>query len=260
VRRPETDEGTTALVVAHPGHELHLHGWLERTRPWVFILTDGSGSAGTSRLESSRRVLEAARARPTPLFGVCSDRELYERILRRDVAFFRDLVDRLAESLLESGCRVVAGDAAEGYNTGHDLCRLLLDAAVARVRRTAAIDNLSCPVAGTAPKTPKTEETEEPAFRSWLDDAAFERKLLAARSYPEMHQEVDAALTQEGIESFRCECLYRVEGRTVLPGADEKPYYETFGERRVAEGRFREVVRYRQHIKPLEEALRDDAV
>jgi hypothetical protein len=220
----------------------------------VFILTDGSGSAGTSRLDSSRRVLEAARARPAPLFGVCSDRDLYERILRRDVAFFRGLVDRLAESLLESGCRVVAGDAAEGYNTGHDLCRLLLDTAVARVRRTAAIDNLSYPVVGEAPKA------EEPAFRSWLDDAAFERKLQAARAYSEMHEEVDAALARGGIDSFRCECLYRVEGRAVLPGADEKPYYETFGELRVAEGRFREVVRYQEHIRPLEEALRDDAV
>ncbi len=30
-----------ASVVAHPGHEVRIHGWLERESPHVFILTDG---------------------------------------------------------------------------------------------------------------------------------------------------------------------------------------------------------------------------
>src|SRR5207302_1404403 len=35
------DFKTSALLVAHPGHELRVHGWLERERPLVFVLTDG---------------------------------------------------------------------------------------------------------------------------------------------------------------------------------------------------------------------------
>ena len=34
------------LFVAHPGHELCVHGWLEIARPKVFVLTDGSGRSG----------------------------------------------------------------------------------------------------------------------------------------------------------------------------------------------------------------------
>lgn len=33
--------GRAALVVAHPGHELRVYGWLEQARPRVFVLTDG---------------------------------------------------------------------------------------------------------------------------------------------------------------------------------------------------------------------------
>src|SRR5438034_752023 len=29
-----------ALFIAHPGHELLVHGWLELVRPFVFVLTD----------------------------------------------------------------------------------------------------------------------------------------------------------------------------------------------------------------------------
>ena len=36
-------EQRAVLVVAHPGHELRVHGWLELARPTVCILTDGSG-------------------------------------------------------------------------------------------------------------------------------------------------------------------------------------------------------------------------
>ena len=31
------------LVVAHPGHELSLAGWLTIVRPAVFVMTNGSG-------------------------------------------------------------------------------------------------------------------------------------------------------------------------------------------------------------------------
>ena len=46
-----------ALVIAHPGHELCVYGWLETVRPRVFILTDGSGRSGQSRLKSTEEIL-----------------------------------------------------------------------------------------------------------------------------------------------------------------------------------------------------------
>ena len=51
-----------ALVVAHPSHELRLHGWLEQTRPCVCVLTDGAGRSGEPRLTRTTEVLARAGA------------------------------------------------------------------------------------------------------------------------------------------------------------------------------------------------------
>jgi hypothetical protein len=49
--------GESALIIAHPGHEIRVHGWLERAKPVVYVLTDGSGRSGQSRLASTARLL-----------------------------------------------------------------------------------------------------------------------------------------------------------------------------------------------------------
>jgi hypothetical protein len=46
-----------ALIVAHPGHELVILGWVEANHPLVTIFTDGSGRGGVSRLPSTRKLL-----------------------------------------------------------------------------------------------------------------------------------------------------------------------------------------------------------
>jgi hypothetical protein len=51
-----------ALIIAHPGHELRVHHWIEKTRPLVLVLTDGSGRTTQSRLASTTRILEQAGA------------------------------------------------------------------------------------------------------------------------------------------------------------------------------------------------------
>jgi hypothetical protein len=55
--------GPAALVIAHPGHELRVHGWLEWARPTVFVLTDGSGQGSHGRLASSARLIERSGGR-----------------------------------------------------------------------------------------------------------------------------------------------------------------------------------------------------
>jgi hypothetical protein len=241
-----------ALVVAHPGHELRIHGWLEKEKPLVFVLTDGSGSAGISRLDSSRRVLEEAGARPAPVFGACSDRELYAALLAGDTRFFQELVRRIAVALAESRIDTVVGDSAEGYNSGHDACRLILDAAVAEVRRdpAARLDSYDYPVVDGTRGHP-----EPPAMRVCLDDAALERKLRAARGYAGLEAEVLSAIDRHGPQALRTEPFYSVTGRTPFPGTEGKPFYETYGERQVAAGRYESVLRFTEHMLPLARAL-----
>jgi len=75
-------EACGALVIAHPGHELRVHGWLEKARPLVFVLTDGSGRSGLPRLNSTRKVLLDAGAKTGPIFGRFTDAETYASIPR----------------------------------------------------------------------------------------------------------------------------------------------------------------------------------
>lgn len=252
----ESRSGRTALVVAHPGHELRVHHWLERERPVVFVLTDGSGHTGVSRLASSTIVIERAGAVPGSIYGRISDRELYRALLNRDVDLFAGLAKELADSLDQAGVETVAGDAAEGFNPGHDACRLLINAALLRLealhgRRPA---NLEFPLDGPPDGCPPEDLPE--AIRLELDEAALRRKLDAAGAYPEMAYEVERAFANHGREPFAVESLRPVRYGLDLGGRfAHPPYYETYGEKQVAAGIYREVIRFRDHMAPLAEGL-----
>jgi hypothetical protein len=246
-------------VIAHPGHELRVHGWLEWARPTVFVLTDGSGHGSQSRLASSTRLIQRSGGRMGNICGRFTDRELYDTVLGGRVSVLTGLVTELAEAFVAGGFEYVVADAAEGYNPGHDLCRYLVDAAVQAARadlpetfRSFEMDLAAAPAAGSP---------SDRAVCLDLDEDALERKLGAAREYVEMAAEVDAALDQWGAAAFRHERLRE----TATGDADEQepaeipPYYERHGERRRAEGTYDQVIRYHEHIRPLRAALRRHA-
>src|SRR5882724_5736152 len=114
-----------ALIVAHPGHELRVHRWLELAKPAAFVLTDGSGRTGRSRLDSTRQVLAAAGATQAGIFGRFTDAHIYAMIRRADLAPLLDLMRELADQLSGLDVDYVVGDALEGFNPSHDLCRFL---------------------------------------------------------------------------------------------------------------------------------------
>src|SRR5688572_11805676 len=82
------EETRCALLLAHPGHELVIHGLVHEVRPSVAILTDGSGTTGISRVDSTTRCIEPAGARPTSFYGGYTDQAIYRALLARDAAFF----------------------------------------------------------------------------------------------------------------------------------------------------------------------------
>jgi hypothetical protein len=49
------------LVVAHPGHELRLFGWLSYARADVLVLTDGSGRSARPRINGTYLSLRGIR-------------------------------------------------------------------------------------------------------------------------------------------------------------------------------------------------------
>lgn len=266
-------DAPSALVVAHPGHQVRLHGWLEVARPHVFVLTDGSGHSGRPRLDATSRYLAGLGLRPGRVYGQHTDREMYRRLLDHDLGFFVGLADGLAEALSALRVRFVAGDAAEGYNSIHDVCRLVTDAAVEMLRRREGVEAASFDYPVINPPDDCPEELLGESVWLRLDEETFSRKLRAARDYyPELLEEVRASLVgggdgpmrdylsltgagaRGGIEAFRVECLRPV--RAGRGGDSEKPFYELHGERQVRAGLYDHVIRYREHIAPVAERLR----
>ena len=274
-------QDTAAVVVAHPGHEVRVHGWLERETPLVFVLTDGAGHAGQPRIESTAEYLKRFGMKPGCVFARFTDAEVYRLVLARDFDPFLRLSGELAEAFVEACVGRVAGDASEGYNTTHDIARLVTNAAVEMAGRASGrrLANYNFTLVKRPDHCPEPSRAEAIWLR--LDDDTFARKLDAAfEFYPELAAEtrdtlrgggdrvvVDyfkldddehAATDLSGLDIFRVECL-----RPVKPGDtpfdSEKPYYERRGEDRVAEGLYERVIRYREHMCPLADALAEHA-
>ncbi|HSS21509.1 MAG TPA: hypothetical protein VLL54_15660 [Pyrinomonadaceae bacterium] len=254
-----TNKNKTALVIGHPGHELRVFRWLEIAKPDVFIITDGSGRSGDSRLASTSRLLPQTGCKEGTFYGDLSDAAAYAAILNHEFEVFIVLARKLAEHLIAREITCVAGDAWEGYNPVHDTCRAIINTAVEiAARANHRVLNLSFPLIGPPEACPNGNCDD--AVHPELDDAAFARKLAAARAYSELESEVNEAISQNQIEAFRIECLRPVAAGPANTELNEKPYYELYGERKVASGHYSQVIRYREHFVPLAAALWQTAV
>ena len=267
----------SAIVIAHPGHEVRLHGWLERERPLVLVLTDGSGREGRSRIASTARYLEKFGARRGRVFGRFTDLEVYRAVLARDFSVFTSLCDELADAFVAEGVCTVVGDASEGYNSTHDICRLVVNASIELAARSdeRPIANYDFPVVARPDHCPAPLRARALWLR--LDDETFARKLSAAREfYPALAAETadalqgrgdervsghfklkddeHAATDLDGLDTFRVECLRPVSNGDA-PFESRVPFYELQGEMRVAEGLYKQVIRFGEHMRPLAAAL-----
>ena len=229
-----------------------MHGWLERARPTSFVLTQGDGHEGASRLRSTTAVLTNAGASVGEVYGILKDREIYAALLKRRHDVFIDILETLANALIAATFDCVVSDAEEGYNPSHDACRYLAFAAAAIASRRAGhdIQGFDYPLIGRPDVCPP--ELCSRAIWVQLDDDALERKLSAAGGYPELSYEVNAALTAVGAEAFRTECLR--PWASPPPGDDGIPFYERYGERQVAAGVYSDVIRL-EHLLSLRSAL-----
>ena len=213
------------------------------------LLTDGSGSAGTSRVVESSAVLGRVGARRGPMFGALTDRESYRALIEHDAAPFVAQVQRLASLIGEEGITTALIDAAEGYNPVHDVCHWMARAAVARAREL-----------GTSVELFELDLVSHPdgsgdGMRLTLDDEAFERKLAALSRYQGLAGEAAAAFERYGKDAFRVEFLRRVVVDQPLPSRQWVPYYEEVGAARVKAGTYASVLTYAAHVKPIIETL-----
>ena len=242
---------SSALCVAHPGHELRIHEWVCRSQPLVFILTDGSGGSGEPRTGYSAGILRDSGGRAGSIFGQLSDRDAYAAILGQRHATFVNMVRELADGLVAARVGLLVCDAAEGYNPVHDVCRAISGAAV----RLAANESGH---AVRLQEFPLVAAPDQPgaSSRIQLDDAAFARKLAAATRYAPLAAELGAAVDAHGRDAFRTESLVDADPDADLVPPTDPPFYETYGQRQVENGLYDRVLRYRDHMRPLLSAIR----
>jgi len=250
-------EGRSALVVAHPGHELRVYGWLELFQPVEFIITDGSGHEGRGRIDQTLSLLNEVGAEAGGLFGRFSDKIIYRALMNKDFRLFIEIIDELVDQLIAAKIEYVVGDALEGYNPTHDVCRLVIGAALERVKQLQGyvIRNYGFPLVGLPCDCPN-DRHDDAKLAFELDKQVLDRKLAAARSYGERHREiaveVESALKIAGLDGFRSEYFFPMNNDVGYVRKElHRPFYEIYGEQQVAKGYYDKVLRYHEHVLPL---------
>src|SRR3954470_7322000 len=209
------------LIIAHPGHELRLFDWMEREHPLVFILSDGSGGAQSSRLDYSISAIRAAGATLIEGSGRRSDREWYAAILAGDTLAFTQTADAIAAAALASHAPLVVSDAADGYNPLHDLCQAIAGAVVAGIARDSKPPRFLVSAATAGAMGRRSE--------AWkLETEAARRKHQAISAKPPLAEEVARLLAETP------DTLYTEE--FLIPTFDWpeicNPEWEAFGRKR----------------------------
>ena len=251
-----SESTSTLLVLGHPSHELRVFQWLLETKPRVFVLTNGSANRGFPVSEHTKSYLSEEGIPLGSLLGAFPDRDFYQHMQNKDFPFFRSLAAQLAEEFSDEAVSRVAGDAIEGFNPSHDVCRLLIHAAVlvANSRRKTPLENFEFDLVGPIIRESDRERTD--CIRLRLSSEQLAKKIAAAKAYPGVTADVNRQLEKFGEESLQEECLRPSDARDLSRNLfHEKPPYEKFGEERVQAGLYKEVLRYSQHIRPLQTDL-----
>ncbi|WP_192244055.1 hypothetical protein [Mesorhizobium silamurunense] len=188
-------------------------------------------------------------------FGKMSDRELYRAVLAGEIETFRALADEITAIFAGEEVDYVAADAVEGFNPGHDVCRLLVNAALGRLRDRNGRDlpNLEFPLEAVELRR---ETTMQEGIKLDLDAGAFERKLKAVDNYPELTEEADRLRAAHGLVSFGVEHLTPVNYfLDISKCCEQPPAYERWGEERVKSGYYKTVLRFKDHVEPIARQL-----
>lgn len=255
--RPAMDPfaGETALLLSHPGHEVRIHGWAERLRPYAMIVTDGSGRDAPARTGTSADALDALGAKRGTIFGRLPDRDLYDAVRRGDADRFVALAEEVAEALVAHDVRLLVGDAAEHRILTHDLVAAIGDAAVALARaRGHPVAHHDFPL--HAPPDTCPVALRGRTLRLELDDAGLARKRRFAERYREIAPEIAHDRAAHGDAAFRVELLRPVCRPFDRIRPARPPAWQRHGERLARAGIYPEAITYERHVAPLVGRLR----
>jgi hypothetical protein len=242
---PAPAEPTAFLIIGHPGHELRVHRWLGLARPYVIVLTDGSGGGGP-RTHLTFQNVATAGARPGCVFAPWTDAECYRALLAKDGELFVGAGRAILEDARRLRPAMIVSDALEGYNPMHDVAWALASAVCAALEADGQpVEHLEFPVVAQTLAGPARIERG-------LDGPALSRKLAAAHAYGPLALEVDDYLASAGSNI----ALEQIFPAAAGPPADWTPYYEVVGRQRVEAGRYDTALEYGAHVRPVCDTIR----
>lgn len=243
-----------ALVMAHPGHELKLHGWLRTVRPSVHTLTTGSRHLHqTERLRASDRLCESLSLAKGAFFGEVFDADFYNVILRKQTEIVHEWTDRLRDHFNRRSCSIVVCDAWQGFSIAHDLIHVMtrIAAAEAAVKSGRDIDVFEfAPVPESLPGLFRLDKAPD-EFQ--LSKELEHEKILAAQSMPDLH-ELQEYLDAVGQAELMREKFYRPRPLEDLLEPERPPLYEQYGAERVQDGHYERAILWRD-VRPIVSSL-----
>jgi hypothetical protein len=183
------------------------------------------------------------------------DNAIYSAIIKGETELLKNLADEIAHEFVSHEIDYVVGDAIEGFNPAHDVCRFMINAAVAIASRQMGRSILNLEVCLTGPPIHHSEDASADVWLH-LDENSANEKLQAANEYQAIAFDVQRVLRREGMQAVKTERLRPACECATCYDSTETPYYEIHGEKQVAAGYYKQVLRYHQHVRPLAEALR----
>ena len=150
----------------------------------------------------------------------------------------------------------------DGGDPIHDLCRALTNAAIIKAERATVtrIANFEFALGEWRYGRGGGIDEARESLSFTLDEKVFSAKLAAAETFVGLEDEVREAFGTFGQEYFRTERLEPVRGPFPAPPPGTTPPYEAMGERQVAAGAYQSVIRYRDHVLPVMEAMQRHAM
>ena len=246
----------SAVIIGHPGHELRIYKFIKTYTPDVYILTDGSGANNKSRINNSIKFLESLGANYIAELNPIPDKSIYNFILKNDFSEINSIKNILKKNVFEKKYNLILGDALEGFNPTHDLCRYLINSIVkdvVNIDSNFSILNYSFDL-DAAPN--KQIDLKENVITLNLMAEELDEKINAGLTYPELQYEVEKALQLFGGKAFNVERFKKVEDYNIISNWNHSiPQYEIYGKSRVLNGSYKEVIEYEKHMKPIAKLL-----
>lgn len=239
-------------IFGHPGHELFSLNWIEIHAAEVFCLTDGSGGAMSDRTGFSRSAIERAGGTVGCVMGACADKALYADFVAGDPSRLAAMARAIVDRALVVRPQVVLTDPLEYFNPVHDIANTIADlviTALAAEGRTAR--KLVYP--NEYPHEVSGLSTE---LEYELDADSQARKMQAVLDYTPLNHELRRLSEADKVSMLRTERYYPDPVRLdLIPDAADTPYgsvfYEDYGRRMVAEGRYDTPITLDRHFRPM---------